>query len=482
MALLSESSLNIGNVSRGVLVNTINTDAPDAISAPLEKTLDDFNYLMRLEGENARRHAVTANGDAKQDGSGNLIVDGIDDYLSLASSTDWNLAANDFSLGMGINPGTLDDNDAALITRSGSLNYMIYVAGSQLQFYASSDGGTWNLVSALVIGNLTADTWSDVLVTRSGNVYRTYLDGVFQNKVTVAGTIFNPNTQLIVGGNPTSGTDFSGKLRRVFVSNGFATQTTETSYTVETGPIEIDSSINLALDFGGDADSQRILDSAKPAYGVESPAMTPIIPDISGNEIDATQETFPAKQPEFDPVTNELLFDGSKEMTLAQTLNLPRYTIFAVYKPTAPITSSTNQCLLGPTGSSDAGLIYLGDATSRLTNETVSMLNANAIDTYGVGITDNIPAETTLMTFRLDGTAENIWINQTDKVLTVSTAGGLDSDGGLYLKDIGRLGSNNGLALINGNLSAIFIVDEAMSDEDVATIQQLIIDKYGVSV
>jgi hypothetical protein len=120
---------------------------------------------------------------------------GSNDHISTPDDASWEFAG-DYTLEGAINTGTVSGNEVILAKTPGGgafASWLIFRVGADLQFYSSSNGSSWDIVSALSIGTVTINTYHRWAVTRSGNNYYTHMDGVYANTATSSLTPINNN-------------------------------------------------------------------------------------------------------------------------------------------------------------------------------------------------------------------------------------------------------------------------------------------------
>jgi len=125
-------------------------------------------------------------------GNSSLFLDGTDDYVTVANSSDFDFGAGDFTIEYWeyrIN----NTNQSPILSRN-TIAYTPYLlgwlGGSQtLELYISSNGSTWDVSSAVSMGTVTTNVWTHYALTRQGNTFRTFQNGTQISSFTSAATI-----------------------------------------------------------------------------------------------------------------------------------------------------------------------------------------------------------------------------------------------------------------------------------------------------
>jgi len=184
------------------------------------------------------KHTITANGnvthsDAQSKFSGGSIYfDGTGDYLTVPASSDFDMGAGDFTVDFWFRTAVATRQwfFAASSDYHYSLDFSALSSSKKIGMWASSNGTSWNLIDSDGGGNgigtkvLSLDTWYHIAMVRNGNNWRTYINGVVDVDVTVAGTITDTSGEDIRIGRHGSATnlDLDGYLDEVRVTKGTA--------------------------------------------------------------------------------------------------------------------------------------------------------------------------------------------------------------------------------------------------------------------
>lgn len=183
-------------------------------------------------------YSTTTNG-----GSGTFSSN---NYLSVADNEGLELGSGDFTIEAWVFVTSFVSN-SAIISKGGSASpYLIFIgASNEISFYSSGNGSTWNIVQDLRFAtNPATNTWHHIAVTRSGNTFRTFFNGVLANSVTASGTTFN-NAQPVLIGRYVA--DFNGGVSSLRIVKGTAVYTN--TFTPSTTPLTAISGTSLLLNF-----------------------------------------------------------------------------------------------------------------------------------------------------------------------------------------------------------------------------------------
>jgi hypothetical protein len=154
------------------------------------------------------------------------LFDGTGDYLSVSNSAGLDLSG-DFTIEAFVRLGTTVGNHHLIGKYASNPTgpFAIYQNTSNIRFYAASVTTSWNLINGLLFGTFATDVWYHIEVTRSGDVYRTFKDGVLANSLTVAGTLLVNTGAVTIGSNNAGGEGFNGWMASWRITKGIARHT-----------------------------------------------------------------------------------------------------------------------------------------------------------------------------------------------------------------------------------------------------------------
>jgi len=150
---------------------------------------------------------------------GGYLMDGVDDVVSVPTSTNLNMGTNPFTVEVLTNGGT-NKADASLVSkRTGANGFIVYTlnTGTTLGIYNYANS------TAYVLGTITNQT-HHITVVLNGITATAYVDGVALTPVTIAQFDLN-NTGALRIGNDSSSDFYGGKVSLVRIYNKALTAT-----------------------------------------------------------------------------------------------------------------------------------------------------------------------------------------------------------------------------------------------------------------
>ena len=137
---------------------------------------------------------------------GYFVFDGLDDVVTIPDSESFALGNNNFTYAFWINFTNLLNNRTIISQYNASGVSPLWVGriGGNISVYASSDGVNWGLSNILGFA-ITAGVWMNIVITRSGNTWTSYLNGSQMSTLTASLTLYNSTNNLVIAGRPVSG-------------------------------------------------------------------------------------------------------------------------------------------------------------------------------------------------------------------------------------------------------------------------------------
>ena len=233
--LVSATSSSFVNLANIVLTGTTTGDAYYPQVAALLH-FDGVNGSTTMIDNSKNNLAVTSvNGAAistaqSKFGGASLALDGTNDYVTVADNTGFDFGAGDFTIEYweyrttyGVQSPILSRNT------SGYTPYMIGwndgASPTVLTIYMSSNGTNWNVASGVSMGTFTTNVWTHYAVTRNGNTFRTFQNGIQISTFTSAATLPAGAAPLEIGRY--AGTYYfkGGYIDELRITNGYARYT-----------------------------------------------------------------------------------------------------------------------------------------------------------------------------------------------------------------------------------------------------------------
>jgi hypothetical protein len=208
--------------------------------------------------------------------------DGSGDYLTVPDNANLELGSGDFTIECWINTTVSNGGYVTAVSKWGSSNqsYMIRAAstdiGSGWSFFYSTNGSNYFTVFGSSIND---GGWHHVAVTRSGNVFTTFTDGVLKNTTTDAVTLYNGTSSVTIGAGDAGANPFTGVISNLRIVKGTALYTA--SFTPPTAPLTAITNTQLLT-----CQSSTFIDNSTNAFTITA----------AGNTLPVTSPTpFPAK-------------------------------------------------------------------------------------------------------------------------------------------------------------------------------------------
>lgn len=250
------------SVSHG---STVSIGVPFALSRA-DSIDSDVVLLLHCDGSNGSTtvtdetgKTVTVYGDTHIDtghsvfGGASLHLDGSGDYATVPDNSSFPDLTDTFTIEFRIRTSTTSGDAHVMNHAAGSSESYAWAfrrEGAVMKFYASSNGSAWDISNGDSCGTIAANVWSHIAVTRSGNTWSMYCDGVRGSTFTSSASLLNVAGPLTIG-RPTSVAVeyYSGHLDEILIRNGVASYTGST-YTVPTSQTSGSTTTYTALTIG----------------------------------------------------------------------------------------------------------------------------------------------------------------------------------------------------------------------------------------
>ncbi|MHC5737466.1 LamG domain-containing protein [Nostoc sp.] len=189
----------------------------------------NVSLLLPFNGNftDIKGNIVTSSGDVniassgQRWGSGSISFFGNGGNLAIPNSNAFNLTGRDFTIECWINTTNTSNAYHTIVDKydsSGSVgSFQLTQVGSRIEFWYASYSGSVPLLSS-ANGSISTGNWYFISVTRSGNVFKLYIDGVEVATANYSPAGFNPNIPVNIGSQANAGNWFFGKIDDVRIT------------------------------------------------------------------------------------------------------------------------------------------------------------------------------------------------------------------------------------------------------------------------
>jgi len=255
--------------------------------SPKKAAVDPYFYsvtsLLHGDGTNGAQNntfldsstnnfTITRNGNTtqgsfspfSQTGWGNYF-DGTGDYLTVADNAALEMGSSNFTIECWFYPLSLPAD--ALIADFGSQGAQgslipFYCSSSNVVYYISSGGGTWNIASGVSFGGtLRIGQWHHLALVRSGSTFTPYFNGVAGTTTTNASAINDAAVNKFIGSATTGTAAVNGYISNFRVVKGTAVYTA--NFTPPTTPLTAITNTSLLT-----CQANRFLDASSNAFAI----------------------------------------------------------------------------------------------------------------------------------------------------------------------------------------------------------------------
>jgi hypothetical protein len=221
--------------------------------------------------------AITVNGDTRTDafnpyqaGYYSNYFDGTGDYLSLASSTAFDLAAGDFTIEFWMNTNASQNNNARAIgnwnndgwTANKWSVHIKHDTSTRLTFWVNNanPSAAW-LTSSTVVNGIG---WAHVAIVKSGTAWSMFINGTREATATSSTAMSSGACPIQIGGTSAAGEVVTGYISNIRMVKGTAVYSpSSTTITVPTAPLTAVANTQLLT-----CQSNRLIDTSTNAFAV----------------------------------------------------------------------------------------------------------------------------------------------------------------------------------------------------------------------
>lgn len=169
---------------------------------------------------------ITISNGASKFGGTSLSASGGTDYLAVPYDSLLSFSSSDFTIEFWINPTSIAAGGIQPISNynaNNNFSFAVFITtAGQVQLFVSSNGTTWNIANAAVMGTISTGTWSHVAVTRKGSTFYTFVNGTAGATASSSAQIFNPILGFYIAGSPLGTYTLNGYMDELRITRGVA--------------------------------------------------------------------------------------------------------------------------------------------------------------------------------------------------------------------------------------------------------------------
>jgi len=191
------------------------------------------NTVLLLNATNAgiydvaSKNTIETVGDAKIStaiaSKGSLYFDGIGDYLVIPSRPELNLSSKDFTIDFWVNFTTTTGIGPIISLDNSSFPpLLIQVDNGLLKAFATSASSSWDILNGFSFGNVVSNQWYHVALSRSGTIFRSFLNGTLVSTLNSSAAIENISSNPRIGNSDVAQNLLNAYLNDVRITIGVA--------------------------------------------------------------------------------------------------------------------------------------------------------------------------------------------------------------------------------------------------------------------
>jgi len=216
---------NVDRNTTGEYVSSITGIAIDSNTVYLvQSNTTDGSTTFTDDSSNNR--TITVNGNTQHDtavkktGTSSILFDGSGDYLSVPDSNDFAFSG-DHTIEAWVYPTTISGNHRVFATGpDGAWSNVAYQfgkivpsgSGGSVESQISNNGGTGFTVGPTGSNSIPLNTWTHIALTRSGDTWTHWVNGVSGATATNSATVQNHSANPSIGANTGGSNEFYGNI------------------------------------------------------------------------------------------------------------------------------------------------------------------------------------------------------------------------------------------------------------------------------
>ena len=217
-------------------------------------------------------NSVAFRGFSKWSSGSHLNLAGVSsDYLGFPQSTELLFRTNDFTIEMWVYPRGAQTSGAEILNLSGILGTRIEIGYSSVSQIGLSLDAAWRVTAPVP----TINTWSHVAVSRYGNIFRLFINGVQVGSVERVTDISSSASSNFVGNYSSLAYPFRGVIEDLRITRAARYTTTFTPP-------------SAAFSLAGDPYAAYVVMLMKPSGATYKDSFNPVVQERSGNEVSLT--------------------------------------------------------------------------------------------------------------------------------------------------------------------------------------------------
>jgi hypothetical protein len=189
--------------------------------------------------------------------------DGTGDYLSVANNAAFLLATNNFTIEFWVYPTNVSSTQSILSKGAGGYSpFLIQNSSGSGLIYISSAGSAWDVASGVSLGTIPISTWTHIAITREGNTFKTFKNGIQVSTFSSSASLYNPANPVTIGYNGGGYPEaFYGNISNLRIVNGTALYTA--NFTPPTAPLTAVTNTTLLT-----CQSSTFIDNSTNAFAI----------------------------------------------------------------------------------------------------------------------------------------------------------------------------------------------------------------------